>query len=123
MTNSDLVGKKLDVVLIDPWDFVTTNGSGPFIANVIRFGHDKSTGVECLVLELALPLNYKTEEFGYFMATIRHEGRTFQQVLSDARIACNLTGIPTERLLGDDLLDMSWWRGGVAVIADLSLHK
>ena len=123
MTTNDLVGKKFDIVLVDPWDFVTTNGSGPFVADVIRVGHDKSTGVESLVLGLALPLKYKTEEFRYFMATTRHEGRTFQQVLSGEQVGCNLTGIPTERLQGGDLFDMSWWRGGAAAIADLSLHK
>src|SRR5215469_15309539 len=98
MKDDDLVGKKLDILLVDPWDFVTANGSGPFVADVIGSGRDKSTGVEALLLGLALSLRDKTDVFRYFMATTRHEGRTFQQLLSGAEVDCNLTGIPAERL-------------------------
>ena len=123
MTDNELVGKKLDIVLVDPWDFVTTNGSGPFIAEVVRSGHEKSTGIESLLLGLALSLKYKTEEFKYFIATTRHEGKTLQQLLSGAQIGCNLTGVPTERLQSGNPFDMSWWRGGAAAISDLSLQR
>jgi hypothetical protein len=123
MTNNELVGKKLDIVLVDPWDFVTANGSGPFIADVVRSGHEKSTGVEALLLGLASSLKYKTEEYKCFVATTRHEGVTFPQLLSGIQVGCNLTGIPVERAHSANPLDLSWWRGGAAAIVDLRLHK
>lgn len=115
------MGKRIEVTLVDPWDFVTVNGSGPFFADVLQFGHDESTGAAAL-LEFHAPLKYHGEEFKYFVATARHEGVKFDELGTRRPIVCNLTGIPAEKASSANPFDLSWWRGGVAAIADLSLH-
>jgi hypothetical protein len=120
---TNLLDKKIDIVLVDPWDFVTVNGSGPFVADVLQFGHDSSTKTPALLLELHLPLKCAAEECKFFMATARHDGVALAELETGKRIVCNLTVIPEEKAKSPNPFDLSWWRGGTAVIADLSLHK
>ncbi len=54
-SETNLLEKTIDIMLVDPWDFVTVNGSGPFVADVLQFGHDASTMTPALFLELHVP--------------------------------------------------------------------
>jgi hypothetical protein len=110
------LGTKIKVLLVDPWDFVTMNGSGPFIADVVQ---DEPAA---LLLEFHVPLKYNGEEFKYFIATTRQESVRFEALGTGKAIACNLTGIPEARAMSANPFDLSSWRGGAAAIADLSLH-
>jgi hypothetical protein len=123
-TQSKILAIKVEIVLVDPWDFVTANGSGPFIADVIQSDRDTTSGdAVAFLLELSLPLKHQTSEYRYFIATPRHEGVTFDRLLSGATVGSNLTGIPEDRARSTNPFDLSWWRGGAAAIADVSLHR
>jgi hypothetical protein len=121
-TQSDLLVAKVDVVLVEPWDVVTVNGSGTFVADVVQIGQVKSTGTESLLIELHAALKHDRQEYKYLVATPRHVGTTFERLLSGEQVGVNLTGIPGERAKSADPFDLSWWRGGAAAIADLRLH-
>jgi|SRR5580700_10505150 hypothetical protein len=122
-SETNVLGKKIDITLVDPWDFVTANGSGPFVADVLQHGHDASTGVPALLLELHVPLKSNGEECKFFVATVRHVEVALEGLETGKPIFCNLTGIPEEKAKSANPFDLSWWRGGTAAIADLSLHK
>ncbi len=120
---NEFTGAKVKLVLVDPWDFVTMNGSGPFTADVVQVGQDQPTGKTALLLELRSPLKYKNEEYKHFIASTRHEGASLEQMFSGTQVGCNLTGVPLERLKNENPFDLSWWRGGAAAIADVSLQQ
>jgi hypothetical protein len=122
-SETNVLDKRIDITLVDPWDFVTVNGSGPFVADVLQFGHDESTRAPALLLELHVPLKCNAEECKFFVATARHNGVALEELKTGKPIVCNLTGIPAEKAKGANPFDLSWWRGGTAAIADLSLHK
>jgi hypothetical protein len=118
-----MLGAKVDVVVVDPWDFVTVNSSGPLTADIVRIDEAKPTRVAALLLELATPVKYDNQAYKYFIATPRHVGTTFEQLFSETQVGVKLTGIPGERVKSADPFDLSWWRGGAAAIADLRLHR
>jgi len=114
---------KVDVTLVDPWDLVTVNGSGPFVADVVQFCLVEPTGATALLLELHSPLRYNAEECRYFIATTRQENVKFEDLGIGKPIACNLTGIPEGKAKSANPFDLSLWRGGATAIADLRLHQ
>jgi hypothetical protein len=116
-----LLAAKIQLTLVDPWDFVTANGSGPFTARIVQVGLDKGDNIYGLVLELDKPLSYQGQEYRHYVATARHEGKTLEDLRLGKKVGCNLAGLPVERARSGDPFDLSWWRGGSAAIADLSL--
>jgi len=100
--------------LTDPWDIVSAIGSGPFFARVV--GSEPPT--QTLLLELDPPFQYQSIECRYFVARARHEGVNLSD-LNSRTITCNMTLIPEDRARGATPFDLSWWRGGLGVIADL----
>ena len=59
---SELLTARIDVVLVEPWDFVTVNGSGPFTADVLQTDQSSSISPTALLLEVHSPLKYNTEK-------------------------------------------------------------
>ena len=122
MKQKEFTGAKVKLVLVDPWDFVTVNGSGPFTADVVQTGNDEATHTTALLLELNRPLSYKGQEYKFFIASTRHQDTALEQLHSGKQVGCNITGIPAERVKSANPFDLSWWRGGAAAIADVSLQ-
>jgi hypothetical protein len=124
MTRRDqFTGARVELTLVDPWEFVTMNGSGPFTADVLEVGQDRPTGNTALLLELHLPLRYNNEEYKHFIASTRHEGASLELLFSGIQVSCGLIAMPVERLESADPFDLSWWRGGVAAVADITLQQ
>jgi len=86
---SELLTARIDVVLVEPWDFVTVNGSGPFTADVLQTDQSSSISPTALLLEVHSPLKYNTEKYRYFIATPRHAGTTFDQLIAGMPVGCN----------------------------------
>jgi hypothetical protein len=118
----ELSGAKVKLVVIDPWDFVTANGSGPFLATVLQVGRDQTTNYTALLLQVDPPFHYKGVECKYLVGSPRHEGRSIEQVFSGEQVTCSFTCIPEDRVKSSNPFDLSWWRGGPSVIADVSLQ-
>lgn len=112
---------QIKCVLTEPWELVTTNGSGPFEANVLRKSADTAGRDNALLLEFSAGFKSGDTEYSYFVATTRHESTALDQLFSGARVVCNLIGIPAEKALSAHPFDLSQWRGGMAAIADLTL--
>jgi hypothetical protein len=117
----DFVGATLQLTLVDPWDFVTANGPGPFRARVIQVRLNKSNEVDGLVIEFDRPLSHSDQDCRHYIATARHDSAPLGELLRGGKISCNLTGMTAERGRGDNPFDVNLWRGGTAAIADVSL--
>lgn len=117
-----IAGMKIKLILIDPWDLVTANGSGPFEATIVKIGSDHATNKKtALLLRLMSPLVEKGVEYRYLVGSPRHSDREIEQVFSDPPVACSFIGISDDRATGANPFDLSWWRGGMGVLADISL--
>jgi len=111
----------VDMVIVDPWEVVTVNGSGPFSGKMVQM-HDHE-GRLISLLELEKPLRERSQGYKYFIAAPRHEGDSFAELKHGRKILCNLTAIPEEKAKSGNPGDLSWWRGGLVVIADMELRK
>jgi hypothetical protein len=117
----ELVGTKVKLVLVDPWDFVTVNGPGPFTATILKTSQGQDDNDVAVLLQVEPILQYDGMECKYFVGSPRHENKSIREILSSKLVACNLTRVPEERATSADAFDLSWWRGGIALIADLSI--
>ncbi len=120
MTTTNLVGIEVIIVVSDPWEFLTEHGTGPFIATVIQIGADQYVpGKKAILLQLKNPLIYNGLTCEYFIASPRLEGRNITALATGGEVYCGLTRIPADRAISSDPFDLSWWRGGVALVATL----
>ena len=113
--------RRVKVVLVDPWDLVTTAGSGPFGASIAKSGLNQ-IGRATMLVRLDKPFMLSGDKYHYFVATARHENSSLEDLERNLTITCNLIRIPSDRAEGSNPFDLSWWRGGGAAIADLSLE-
>jgi hypothetical protein len=52
---SELLAARIDIVLVELWDFVSVNGSGPFTADVLQTDQSSSISPTALLLEVHSP--------------------------------------------------------------------
>jgi hypothetical protein len=113
-----IIGSRVAILVSDPWDFVTINGAGPFMSTLLRIGPDPDVGGhEAALLQLETPLVYEGVSCEYFIASPRHERDDLSSLASGAEVLCGLTCIPADRANSANPFDLSWWRGGVGLIA------
>ena len=74
-----------------------------------------------LLARLTVPLLFDGKEITHVVVQVRHEGEDFCDLRPGQKYFCNVTAIPTKRADAEDPLDLSWWRGGPAVITDMAL--
>lgn len=111
---------KISIVISEPWDFVTEQGSGPFKASVIQIGIDPwNQGQKALLIYLDTPFIYKGVNYKYLIVTSRYDSDDVSSLVSNSSINCNFVGIPKEKATGPNAFDLSWWRGGLALIGNL----
>ena len=73
----------------------------------------------CLLLND--PLERAGKTYRYMVASPRFTKDDFRVLSSAGRLGCNVTWVPDDRFDPDNPMDLSWWRGGAAAIADMSL--
>lgn len=118
MSTSTLIGTKVVVLSSDPWDFVTEHGPGPFTANVLRV-NESDPGEGALLVQLQHPLIYRGIRCEYFVVSPRHEGDDIASLAGGKVLPCGLTQIPADRVDSTNPFDLSWWRGGVALLGSV----
>jgi hypothetical protein len=55
----------------------------------------------------------------HLVASVRHENRTLEEIMEGTSVLCALTLVPDENFDIAKPCDVSWWRGGGAVIGDI----
>src|SRR5690606_1106521 len=97
------------------WEFEVENGSSEFLGSIKKLSHS------AMLLHSATHLQFGENSYTYVIFTPRHHGQDFSSLSSRQEVPCNGVGIPTKRMAEARNLDISWWRGGDAIIGSLSL--
>lgn len=87
---SDLVGRKVILMISDPWDFGSACGVGPFL------GQLRDLDDERMLVVLARPISYSNAVYESAICRLRHEGTSTDELRGPARIPINITLLPTK---------------------------
>lgn len=116
-------GHRISIVVSDPWDFGTVHGTGPFVGVVLaEKGFEEDISRNALI-KLDAPLEYKGVLCEYFVADARSQGDSLGSISGRKTVPCALTQVPEEHIQSHDPFDLSWWRGGIALLADISVYS
>lgn len=99
--------------LSDPWEMGEALGWPTLRGAVVQ------RGAEAWLVELTEPFSHSGTEYRFLVVSARH----FDSPLANAatqQIACNVVRTTEERASGPDACDLSWWRGGCAMICSIT---
>ena len=109
-----LVGKAIEIIVSDPWDFVTDHGGGPFAAVVDRIESDR------LLVHLDLSIEYGGQAFDYLVVSPRAECDDIADLAVAGRtINCGLVGVSSGAARSNHPCDLESWRGGLALLGSI----
>ncbi|MDP3938626.1 MAG: hypothetical protein Q8R92_10885 [Deltaproteobacteria bacterium] len=105
----------------DPWDLGESFGWQPLRAKIIAERDDQHGG--SILLKLEKPFVYKDTRCEYFVASPRHEASEVGEIAVGRPVFCALTQVPQDRIDAEDPFDLSWWRGGIAGLAEIMAEQ
>ncbi len=109
-----LAGMAIEIVVSDPWDFVTDKGSGPFEGVVDRVEEGR------LLVRLGLAIEYGDQAFQHLVVTPRAACDDLEDLSVVGRsINCNLLGVSGEVARSDHACDLSSLRGGLTLLGNI----
>lgn len=76
-------------------------------------------GARAVLLHLSSAALISNVEYQYAVAKPRQDGESMQALITKKRLSCNVTLVPTACLNEKSPVDVSWWRGGGAMVADV----
>lgn len=85
-------GDRTSLVPTDPWEFVTSTGSGPFGGTVTNVD---SAERETIVIRLDNPIHYEGVEAHFIEASTRHVGDKFESLFGGT-VFCNVMSLTNE---------------------------
>jgi len=110
MDHSHLIGRPFSVRGADPALF------GAPLAGVV---HAIDASAQLLLLKLVPPIQLGSEACRFAVAKPRLQRDTLDTLSAKAIVGCGITCIPDSRYDQANPFNLSWWRGGGAMIADL----
>ena len=114
MQFSQFFGKRVGLMVSDPWDFGTECGVGPF------YGHIADLSAEQLLIVLECPIKYSNIPYLSAICQVRHEGISIADLRVKGPVSMNVTllAVSAKRLadIKDDDL-----RRGIAAIGTVEL--
>lgn len=75
--------------------------------------------VEKVIVKVSEGFDYDGRYCEYFLASTRHVGKDFLEILKGESLLCSFIRIGEDNLNADDPFDSSWWRGGAAFVGDM----
>jgi hypothetical protein len=116
----NLIGMKVSIVISDPWDFITEQGEGPINGKIIKVGANSwIQGQDAILIQIDTTLKFKGVYCDYFIATARHESESTAALKDSSVIVCNFARVPSDKANSNNPFDLSWWRGGIALVGTL----
>lgn len=112
---------QVTIKISDPWELGESRKWQPFEGYILDTKDDGFC--KSLLIKLLEPFEYKKVNCEYFVANPRHEGDSYNDLLRGKSIFSSLTRIPSENADSENPFDLSWWRGGVALIGGIEVHK
>lgn len=110
-----LDGMYVQLIVSDPWDFVTAWGSGPFKAWIVEI--DNSSPPR-LLLKLERPIEYRDCRFEFLVASPRHTHDSLADLPDGRSIHINALCAESGNITKEDRF-YAKWRGGLTLIGDL----
>jgi hypothetical protein len=98
--------------LSDPWELGEALG-WPAIRGTVTHRDDSAW-----LVEIDKPFTYATAEFRFLVVSQRLQGSPLASATTEA-VPCNMTLTTTERAFSESPCDLSWWRGGYAMIGTM----
>ena len=118
--NVELTGLAVDVVVSDPWDLTSPEGSVRFPARVMKAAtHALGASEERLLLRFREAVKWHGGSYRFFVARHRRGLGLEDDLLAGRPVECSLVAVSEEHAASTDPLDTTWWRGGLAVLATL----
>jgi hypothetical protein len=113
---------QVEIAAGEPWEFVEAHGEGPFPGQIVRVGYDywvsklKNRNKEAVLIQLDTPFNVEDTTFEYLIASPRLETGDIHALVQGSEVYCGISCIPTDRAIGADPFDLSWWHKGIGLI-------
>lgn len=112
---TELDGMSVQLIVSDPWDFVTAAGSGPFRAGIVELDGSSPTR---MLPKLKTPIEYRNIRCEFLVASPRHADDLPANLLIGRAIHVNVLCIGRSEIEKGDRFG-SGWRGRLALIAEL----
>lgn len=106
---------KVVIRLSDPWDLGEALG-WPAIPGTVAHGEADSW-----LVELDRPFVHANAEYRFLVVCARHVGRPLANAVYED-VPCNMIRTTAERAASESSCDISWWRGGHAMIGTIRAH-
>lgn len=117
----ELTGRTVLIRLSDPWELGESLRWAPLAAVILAAKTDEQGGA--LFVRIKEPFLYKNLRCEYFVMQPRHESSSVEDLRPDRPVLCAITRVPEERSSDEDPFDLSWWRGGIAGIGEISIAE
>jgi len=101
--------------------FETSHSQNPFEKEFYALVTAALPDASIVALKLKEPFSIGEKVFCHAVVSPRHEGRSIGELLEGKAVLCAVTLVSDERFSAESPFDLTWWRGGNAEIADLSL--
>lgn len=111
----DIIGKSVQIGAGDI--FASAQRSNPFEEKIFA----KIIAVDSKGVALAVALDLKKGPFTHAVVIPRYEGASAENFIEGKMVLCAVTLVPQERFSPDHPFDLTWWRGGGAIVADVTL--
>lgn len=116
------MNRRVYIRLSDPWDLGKALGWRQLEGSIVNIKFDDGLPVSVLV-KLSESFNYKDTDCEYFIVSKRLKDGDFGAFAHGSALFSAMTRIPSSQVSADDPFDLSYWRGGVAIIGEIELTK
>jgi hypothetical protein len=106
-----LLNHVIQMIVSEPWDLAGRTIRGRIVA--------KSD--DALLIMVSDPFEYQGARCEYLVANPRYEGGHFQSLADGECVQSGVTKIDAEKARGTNPFDLSAWRGGPVMLADIQL--
>lgn len=108
-----LLNTKVSMRISDPWELGEALKWKAFDAEIIAVRD------ETVLIRLLTPFLYEGTTCEYFVGSPRHDADHVDKLCNGKSLFCGLTRITSEQARSDDPFNLTKWRGGIAIIANL----
>jgi hypothetical protein len=113
--------RRLTITVIEPWDFVTEHGSGPFTGTIVAAQAEPSTRSFELLIRMDAPIRQRGSTWSFFVARSTSEGMDPSRVREGLKVVCALTSITDQRALSPTPFAAIEYVNGLKLLADLAV--
>src|SRR5882724_10837999 len=103
---SQLTGKRVALMISDPWEFGTECGAGPFDGKLTDSGTERIADVDIqrALVRLDLPIKYSNTNYVSAICHVRHQGASLDDLEAGGlHVSVNITLLPKDAKTFSDI--------------------